>query len=48
MQDPLIAKEGRATARNRLERMLAEPIQVEGVELTLIRGVKGIEGVAMR
>jgi bifunctional DNA primase/polymerase-like protein/AAA domain-containing protein/primase-like protein len=48
MRDPLIAKEGKATARNRLERMLTEPVQIDGTELALIRGIKGVEGVAIR
>lgn len=48
MRDPLVAKEGRATARNRLERMLAEPIRIDGSELSLIRGPKGLEGVSLR
>ncbi len=48
MRDPLAAKEGRAVARSRLERSLAEAIKIDGVEVSLLRGTKGLEGVSMR
>jgi RecA-family ATPase len=48
MRDPLIYKEGRVVAKNRLERILAQPVKTEdGSELRLLRGAKGIEGVAI-
>jgi hypothetical protein len=48
MRDPLVAREGRATTRNRLERALTEPVTVDGVEVSILRGAKGIEGIQMR
>ena len=48
MRNPLTAKEGRSVARNRLERMLAEAVSVDGVEVALLRGAKGLEGVTLR
>jgi len=48
MRDPLLAKEGKATVRNRLERVLADPVRRGGVEIALLRGVRGLEGVVIR
>lgn len=48
MRDPLTAREGRAVARNRLERALAEPVSTGTAEVRLERSSKGLEGVVMR
>jgi hypothetical protein len=48
MRDPLTAKEGRTLARNRLERALSDSVTIDGVEVALDRGPKGLEGVVMR
>ena len=48
MRDPLTAREGRTVARNRLERALADPVTIDGVEVSLSREAKGLMGVVMR
>jgi AAA domain/Bifunctional DNA primase/polymerase, N-terminal len=36
-RDPIMAKEDRSVLRNRLERLLQEPLQVDGVELSMTK-----------
>lgn len=48
MRDPLAAREGKATLRNRLERVLAEPVALgQNATVSLLRTSKGLEGVVV-